>query len=226
MPTGEAVKIDNNYTLWEIFGGENSYSKNTEGKLVLSERSIQMIADMANDIGVVKDQLDPTDNELDFVKIQDGDGVKYFYQVLKHANIHYMPTEGAIKMFQCNMNPNTVYNDENAKLNWSYFLTTQFGIQLDKEHPVDEAELSMMTQVMNACAFRGFTFDVAQNLYKALYSLNKVGTRDFIVPFEKMLDPKSTEEEVAAATKEFYAAINKSLIKTLANRAGKTDRAK
>lgn len=79
MPTGEAVKIDNNYTLWEIFGGENSYSKNTEGKLVLSERSIQMIADMANDIGVVKDQLDPTDNELDFVKIQDGDSVKYFY---------------------------------------------------------------------------------------------------------------------------------------------------
>ena len=226
MPTGEAVKIDNNYTLWEIFGGENSYSKNTEGKLVLSERSIQMIADMANDIGVVKDQLDPTDNELDFVKIQDGDGVKYFYQVLKHANIHYMPTEGAVKMFQCNMNPNTVYNDESAKLNWSYFLTTQFGIQLDKEHHADEAELSMMTQVMNACAFRGFTFDVAQNLYKALYSLNKVGTRDFIVPFEKMLDPKSTEQEVAAATKEFYAAINKSLIKTLANRAGKTDRAK
>ena len=56
-----------------------------------------------------------------------------------------MPTEGAVKMFQCNMNPNTVYNDESAKLNWSYFLTTQFGIQLDKEHHADEAELSMMT---------------------------------------------------------------------------------
>lgn len=220
------ITIDNNYTLWQIFGGENSYSRTPYGKLVLSERSIEMVADMANDIGVVKNTLNNGDNELDFVKIQTADGVKYFYQVLKQANIHYMPTEGAVKMFQCNMNPNTVYNDQNAKLNWSYFLTTQFGIQLDKEHNADEAELAMMTQVMNACAFRGFTFDVAQNLYKALYSLNKIGTRDFIVPFEKMLDPNATQEQIEAAITEFYSAINKSLIKTLATRAGKTDRAK
>ena len=45
----------------------------------------------------------------------------------------------------------------------------QAGIQLDKEHHADDSEISMMTQVVSACAALGYTWNEANKMYKALY---------------------------------------------------------
>lgn len=219
-PSFSEVKIiDSDYKLWQAFGGYNSCSLNSEGKFVKSEASIKAVADLANEIGTIQDNINDGENELDFVKVNG----KYFYQPLKHAVIHLLPNEEAIKMGTCNKNPNTAYY-EDFDLNWSYVHATQFGIQLDKEHNADQSELSMMTQVMNACAFRGYTFELARDLYKSLYVLNQNGCRDFVEPFEQMLSDNPEEKE--KGKNDFLTAINKHLIKTLANRSGTSDMSK
>jgi hypothetical protein len=45
----------------------------------------------------------------------------------------------------------------------------QAGIQLDKEHHADDSEISMMTQVVSACAALGHTWNEANKMYRALY---------------------------------------------------------
>lgn len=215
----EVMIIDSDYKLWQAFGGYNSCSLNSEGKFVKSEASIKAVADLANEIGTMQDTVNENENELDFIKV---DG-KYFYQPLKHAVIHLLPNEEAIKMGMCNKNPNTAYYKDYA-LNWSYVHATQFGIQLDKEHHADQSEISMMTQVINACAFRGYTFELARDLYKSLYILNQNGCKDFLEPFEQILSDNPQERE--KGKKDFLTAINKHLIKTLANRSGSADMSK
>jgi hypothetical protein len=49
----------------------------------------------------------------------------------------------------------------------------QAGIQLDKEHHADKAELSLMTQVISACALKGYTISEALHLYQALASIGE-----------------------------------------------------
>jgi hypothetical protein len=47
----------------------------------------------------------------------------------------------------------------------------QSGIQLDKEHHADDSELSLMTQVVSACAALGYSWDNSNALYNALFKL-------------------------------------------------------
>jgi hypothetical protein len=76
-----------------------------------------------------------------------------FYQPLKHADIHYLATEGAIKQGASNINSARVYatstlesNDyDDLSLSYMKVKLYQAGIQLDKEHHADKAELSLMT---------------------------------------------------------------------------------
>jgi hypothetical protein len=56
----------------------------------------------------------------------------------------------------------------------------QAGIQLDKEHHADESELSLMTQVISACAAKGYTFDDTVGLYSALRKSTDIKTRDHL----------------------------------------------
>jgi hypothetical protein len=65
----------------------------------------------------------------------------------------------------------------------------QSGIQLDKSHHASDSELSLMTQVINACAFNGFTFARVNELYKALADFSKLQTKDFDEAFEKIMNP-------------------------------------
>ena len=215
--------IDSNYKLWKAFGGENSCSLSNDGILVYSENSVQAVAKLANEVGDVKDSLKSEDDIYDYVKIKIGNQVKFLYQPLKHSDINYIATEGAIKMFQGNINPVSKYSG--GDLNFVTFFAFQYGIQLDKEHNADQSELSMMTQVMNACAFRGFTFNIAKNLFQALQSLNRLGVSDFMEPFDKMFYGETLKDKEDGA-KEFADVINKHLIDTLSQRSGSADRAK
>mgnify|MGYP006387648927 FL=1 len=49
----------------------------------------------------------------------------------------------------------TLESDDYDDLSLSFMklMLYQAGIQLDKEHHADKAELSLMTQVVSACAF-------------------------------------------------------------------------
>jgi hypothetical protein len=100
------------------------------------------------------------------------------YQPMKHSDIHYMPTEGAVKQGIGNVNPASCYNTVRP-LNFMKVKMMQAGIQLDKEHHADNSLLSLMTQVISAAVSKGYTFDESTDLYKALYELTKLGTQDF-----------------------------------------------
>jgi hypothetical protein len=56
----------------------------------------------------------------------------------------------------------------------------QAGIQLDKEHHADDSELSLMTQVISACAAKGYTLEAAIGLYDALRKSTEIGTKDHL----------------------------------------------
>jgi hypothetical protein len=62
------------------------------------------------------------------------------YQPLKHSDIHYVPTVGAVKQGAGNINKNL-----DGPLNFMKIRMSQSGIQLDKEHHADDSELSLMT---------------------------------------------------------------------------------
>ena len=67
----------------------------------------------------------------------------------------------------------------------------QIGIQLDKEHHADQAELSMMTQVISACAALGHSLKESTNMYKALSALTEIGIRPYVNAIAECLGTNS-----------------------------------
>ena len=178
----EDFTVDSNYKLWQLFGGYMSCSLNsTKTELDYSEASIAAVVKAMNNYGVVTS----TDGE-----VRDGNDV---YQPLKHTDIHYVATVGAVKQGAANINKNL-----NGPLNFMKVRMAQAGIQLDKEHHADESELSMMTQVISACSARGFTMESAQNLYKALADIAKINLSSFTDAFGKLIkgDTNAVRETV------------------------------
>lgn len=158
------VVINSNYKLWQAFGGVNSIARNSKTrKLDWSETSINNVVEAINNIGIaLTEGKVETQNDL--------------YQPLKFSDVHYVATAGAVKQGIANSNTNDVfYND--SPLNFMQIKMNQAGIQLDKEHHADQSELSLMTQVISACASRGYTLNQATNLYKALSTLTVNGTK-------------------------------------------------
>jgi hypothetical protein len=93
------LNIDTNYKLWNAFGGEYScHYDNKKHKYVYDESSIEAVVEIMNSTGYVISK----DGEINY---QDD-----FYQPLKHSDIHYLATEGAIKQGASNINSAKVYN--------------------------------------------------------------------------------------------------------------------
>lgn len=157
--------VNSNYQVWKMFGGHNSMELR-DGQLVPSERSIQLTARAANNYGTKKPGINQVYSANDIV------------QPMKMADIHYMPTVGAIKQGACNINPKDCYYGKHT-LNFMKVKMLQAGIQLDKEHHADNSELSLMTQVISAACANGYNSETASKLYNAIYSLTKAGTREF-----------------------------------------------
>ncbi len=162
------ITINTNYQLWNFFGGKNSMAfKNDEKFLSLSNTSIENVVQAMNNTGTVI-------GNPARVETQD-----QLWQPLKHVDVHYVPTAGAVKQGAANINSAAKYsNDEEYDI--QRIKMYQSGIQLDKEHHADDSELSLMTQVISACAAKGYTLEAAIGLYDALRKSTEIGTRDHL----------------------------------------------
>lgn len=180
--------INSNYKLWQALGGYNSMSlSENEGLLEFSEKSIQKVADVACKVGIPKNRKS---NE----KILTQQGV---YQFMKHSNIHYIATEGAVKKGAANVNKYESLNNSD-KLNFFKVRANLFGIQLDPTHEADNAEVSLMTQVISGLADRGFSTEAVNDVYTALGRLAKEAIATDIDIYKKLLgDNENIENRVA-----------------------------
>lgn len=164
--TESPVTINTNYQLWNFFGGKNSMTM--DGRfLKLSNTSIENVVQAMNNTGTII-------GNPARVETQD-----QLWQPLKHVDVHYVPTAGAVKQGAANINSAAKYsNDE--EYDTQRIKMYQSGIQLDKEHHADDSELSLMTQVISACAAKGYTLEAAIGLYDALRKSTEIGTRDHL----------------------------------------------
>lgn len=203
----EATPIYSNYALWKYFGGEWSMElKNNY--LVPSESSIRNLVKAMNGVMILKKGVTVPQTQEDVI------------QPLKHSDVHYLCTEGAVKQGAANINSAKIYNDINDEIPLNFFEINlyQAGIQLDKEHHADESELSLMTQVMSAAAARGYTFDQALELYEALRRQTEIKSKEYFQALEevfKVTDPRNR----AKAVEKLREVVMKSIIKTLANQS-------
>lgn len=180
----DPVTVQSNYDLWNLFGGFNCYEQ-LQGELSLtpSEASIKAVADIANCVGIKKNDVVRTQGDL--------------YQFMKHSDIHYMPTEGALKQYQTNMED--INDDLNSGHNSRDFIDYfkirlyQAGIQLDKEHNADDEDLSIFTQVISACAAMGYNTSEAQEMYDILAELAKESTAELQSSYNSFLEFNDVE---------------------------------
>ena len=205
---GEAIQenpvvITNNYSLWQFFGGEKSLEINENGILDWSENSIKQVVHAMNNVGFKKEGV---------TNVETQDDVD---QILKHSDIHYVCDEGSIKYGSANINPDSVIDDD-SQLNYFSILMIDAGIQLDKEHTADNAEISLPTQVMNACSGMGYTVERANKVYKALSSIGIVKTSAFRKAVRNG-DQTSREELVKLIVKELANATgeNRGILEAL-----------
>lgn len=188
------VQVNSNYDVWQMFGGMNSVDF-LDGTLQGSEKSIEMTAHAANIYGTKKEGV---------IRAQTADDVT---QPMKHSDIHYMPTIGAVKHGAANINPVSSFFNRKG-LSFMHVEVRQAGIQLDKEHQADNEDLSLMTQVISAACSMGYTRGEATNLYNALYSLSKQATKAFRDEMGDLLNGFSDS---------FNAAVTETIMKSLIN---------
>ena len=194
----EITVIDNNWDLFtKVFGGYRSLGRevsstgveNPNSRLTYSERSRKLMVEAINRIGYRKvsarkySMIDKLGNEAEaYTKAatredrheDDQDDV---WQPLKYSDIHFMPNIGAIKSAQMNVNPPEVLSQK-MDLNVMPVERPKLGIQLDKEHSADDAELSMPTQIITACANKGYTLTKTTDMYRAISTLTELAIED------------------------------------------------
>lgn len=202
------VQVNSNYDVWQMFGGMNSVDF-LDGTLQGSEKSIEMTAHAANIYGTKKERIIRAQTAEGVIRAQTADDV---IQPMKHSDIHYMPTIGAVKHGAANINPVSSFFNRNG-LSFMQVEVRQAGIQLDKEHQADNEDLSLMTQVISAACSMGYTKGEATNLYNALYSLSKQATKAFREEMGDLLNGFSDS---------FNAAVTETIMKSLIN-ASATD---
>lgn len=196
----ETFIVDTNFKLWNLFGGMRSCS--FDGNVLKgSEDSLLNVVKAVINVGVVKDS---GRDEKGFIK--NDITAEHIDQPLKNADIHYIPTIGAVKQGSFNMNPSSFYKGIH-NFNTSRIRMTNAGIQLDKEHHADGSKLSLMTQVISAACSMGYTPKVADRLYKALYKLTLQGIKPFKQDLIKYLGNPSTTD--------FDQRVANSIVKTL-----------
>lgn len=205
--------INTNWKVYnEIFGGKYSLELGPNGQLRWSENSMKFMVEAINRCGVWTNEeardlyRDPKKN---YVPSQSD-----FYQPLKYSDIHYAPNKGAIKSLIYNVNPSTaLYND--SEFNYFTMEVQQLGIQLDKEHHVDESEVSMPSQIISACGNKGYTLNDANSLYKALAALSKIVTDRYYEGVEQLVSELTENGQVKEDAQAMHT-LQLEMAKTLA----------
>lgn len=207
------IIVDTNFKLWNLLGGAYSMAiKPGSNKLTYDESSINMVVKIMNNTHSLNDGR----TVPDVIRTQED-----VWQPLKHSDIHLMPTVGAVKMGIANVNTKEAYEKANPEgVNFFRIKTDQMGVQLDKEHHADGEDLSIMTQVLSACASRGYTPEQTRNLYNALASLARAGIKPYLKKFEEFFEISSrkgaTSEELKKAKQNFENVLLNTLVKALA----------
>ena len=183
--------INNNWDFYNnVFGGYHSLSLNENGVLKPSENSIYQMVEAFNRIGYKRDTAHNdsrfgdekyTTEQIDKIDTQDD-----VWQPLKYSDICYAPNIGALKSTQMNVNPKEGMYEE-TYLNAMNIRMAQLGIQLDKEHHADDSEVSMPTQIIQACANKGYTIEHSDRLYNALSSLTELAIEDCMAGIQEMM---------------------------------------
>ena len=200
---------DTNYKLWEMFGGMHSQAFNG-GELQPSETSLQLVTKAVINCGEIKPSgyiIKPNGDK----EIKTDITAEHIDQPLKNADIHYMPTIGAVKQGAANINPKSHYYGDNT-LNFFRIRMTNAGIQLDKEHHADGSTLSLMTQVISSACSMGYNPVQAEKLYKALYNLTMQGIKEFKEGFKEILNPPNG---ILNPEAKFETAIADCMIKNM-----------
>lgn len=194
--------VDSNYTLWKMFGGERSMHFNGNN-LEFSETSITNVVKAMNKLGVKR--INPiTNKQYDNSEITTQEQL---YQPLKHSDIAYMPTMGAVKSGAANVNSVSKFNDD-VSLTSQVIHTYESGIQLDKEHHATDAELSLPTQIVSACVSKGFSIDEADRLYKGLRQATEIGIKEYL---------DATKAHVKHPGQKTTDALNEAVFKLVIN---------
>lgn len=188
-PVSENFVINTNYKLWKLFGGERAMElKIGDYILTPTEHSINLVVNIMN-LAPGRDQAGNVIKKSDIIKYQSD-----IWQPLKHSDIHLMPTVGAVKQGAGNINPTTAYTvADPSKINFMRIKMNQSGVQLDKEHHADGEELSIMTQVLSACAARGYTQEQCEEMYRAMASLAKAGIKEYLDAFDEYFQSPNSE---------------------------------
>lgn len=164
--------VNTNWKLLQLFGGVWSM-KLKDSTLVFSETAVENLVEASIRYGIIDNNGKKEKKE---VSPESQDQV---WQPLKHSSIHYLCDSGAVKTGAANINS---YGDlfiPEVRLNFSRVQQVSTGVQLDKEHNVDNAEVSMMTQVISAATFKGYTTKEANDIYESLLRITEISTADF-----------------------------------------------
>lgn len=198
------IVVESNYDAWQnLFGGQFSLEINPESKMLQpSESSIRNVVKAMNQVGDIKSQSNGEKYNLKEVETQE-----QLYQPLKMSDIHYLPTQGAIK--QCAGNINSIhkmFSDEND-LDFMQIEMLGAGIQLDKEHHADDSDLSLPTQIISACSSLGYTIDIANELYEGLANSARMGIKTLI----DAADVAMSEQNIDALLEQTLKLVTKEL---------------
>ena len=196
---GNRIVIDSNYKLWNFFGGKDSMELKN-GKLLPSNTSVENVVLAMNSIGTPRNNNVQTQDDI--------------WQALKMSDVHYLATAGAVKQGAANINPASRYNDD-IPYDTQRIPMYQSGIQLDKEHHADEAELSLMTQVISACAARGYTIDTAIGLYDALRKSTDINIKEHLQAVQALFTDGSEN-----SIQNFQEVLMQSIVKAISTSNG------
>lgn len=172
--------IDSVFELYQAFGGMYSESLGEDGYLHYDESSVDAVTGYANN--VLLDRNPKTDEEEDEDENEDYDApepeltLKNYRQPLKEAMIASVVNNTAVKMGAGNINPASSWKD-NTPLNFCTIRTDQYGLQQDSDHPADEAEMTLFTQVISALDLGGYAHELVTEIYQALGKLALESTK-------------------------------------------------
>lgn len=211
----ENIVVETNYQLWNLFGGKNSMDL-INGELIPSNTSVENVVTAMNSIGTVKSNTVETQDDI--------------WQALKMVDVHYLCTAGAVKQGGANINSVSRFKlDDDIPYDIQKIYMYQSGIQLDKSHQADDADISLMTQVVSACASRGYTFETALELYKSLKQSTEIKAKKHLDAFRNLFksefekDQDNSNENIKQVEKDnivFQEVLMESIIKAIATSNG------
>lgn len=151
--------------VWEFFGAELSVSE--------TNQKTRIVGDDDTNYWISED----SHLALYYLETQ----IEKIFKGSKGNSIGRVYLKSATKKGAINVNPESRFRD-NKPLNTTLFDNTYYGIQLSKEHDVDEFKSSIATQIVNALSLGRNTPGYAQELYDLLSKMIMLSEEEFLSP--------------------------------------------